>query len=109
MTLFASTATAAAVQAAVRADTAIAGPDGTVLAEPLSEQAGMLVATVDRADLVLDRREIGPTSHYARADVFQPAVHNQRRRPRRNPSPVKARHSGTRPTPARPSPSDGRV
>jgi len=45
----------------------------------------MLVATIDRADLALDRREIGPTSHYARADVFQPAVHIQRRRPRRNP------------------------
>ena len=29
----------------------------------------MLVATVDRADLAPDRREIGPTSHYARADA----------------------------------------
>ena len=30
-----------------RGDTAIIGPDGTVLAGPLFEQAGMLVATID--------------------------------------------------------------
>jgi hypothetical protein len=79
------------------------------LAGPLSEQVGMLVAAIDLADLALDRREFDPAGHHARADVFQSAVHIQRPQGRRNPSPVKARHSGTRPTPARPSPSDGRV
>jgi len=53
-----------------RGNTAIVGPDGTVLAGPLRDEAGMLVVTLDLADLVLARRQFDPVGHYARPDVF---------------------------------------
>lgn len=58
-----------------RGNTAIVGPDGTVLAGPITEQAGMLVATLDLDGLTAARREFDPIGHYARADVFQLTVH----------------------------------
>lgn len=59
---------------ASRGNTAIVGPDGTVLAGPLTEQAGILVATIDLSALTTARREFDPVGHYARADVFQLTV-----------------------------------
>ena len=53
-----------------RGNTVIVGPDGTVLAGPITEQAGMLVAELDLGELVTQRRQFDPVGHYARADVF---------------------------------------
>lgn len=57
-----------------RGNTTIVGPDGTVLAGPLTEQTGMLVVTIDMAALALARREFDPVGHYARSDVFTLSV-----------------------------------
>lgn len=57
-----------------RGNTAIVGPDGAVIAGPITEQAGMLVATLDLARLTAARREFDPIGHYARRDLFQLAV-----------------------------------
>ena len=54
-----------------RGNTAIIGPDGTVLAGPLREQRGTLIAKLDLDALVLERRAFDPVGHYARDDVFQ--------------------------------------
>ena len=54
-----------------RGNTAIVGPDGTVLEGPLTERTGMLVATIDLAELASARRQFDPVGHYARGDVFQ--------------------------------------
>jgi len=58
-----------------RGNTAIVGPDGTVLAGPLTEESGVLVATIDLAALTRARREFDPVGHYARSDVLQLTVH----------------------------------
>jgi nitrilase len=60
-----------------RGNTTIVGPDGTILAGPLTEQAGLLTATLDLAALVASRREFDPIGHYARPDVFQLSVNNR--------------------------------
>lgn len=57
-----------------RGNTAIVGPDGSVLAGPLTERAGMLVATLDLDALRAARREFDPVGHYARPDVFRLTV-----------------------------------
>ncbi len=58
-----------------RGGTAIVGPDGTVLAGPLIEQSGMLVATLDLDEIVTARRQFDPVGHYARPDVLRLDVH----------------------------------
>ena len=60
-----------------RGNTAIVGPDGTVIAGPLSKEAGMLVATLDLDALSLARRQFDPVGHYARPDVFQLIVNSR--------------------------------
>lgn len=57
-----------------RGNTAIIGPDGKVLAGPLREESGMLVATLDLDEIGLARRQFDPVGHYARPDVFQLTV-----------------------------------
>jgi nitrilase len=57
-----------------RGNTVIVGPDGKVVAGPLTEQAGMLVATLDLGRLTNARREFDSVGHYARNDVFQLTV-----------------------------------
>jgi len=59
-----------------RGNTTIVGPDGTVLAGPLTEQSGSLVTTLDLATLTSARREFDPVGHYARPDVFHLTVHH---------------------------------
>jgi nitrilase len=63
-----------------RGNTAIIGPDGTVLAGPLSETSGMLVVTLDLDELSIARRQFDPVGHYARPDVFQLTVHRSQGR-----------------------------
>ena len=57
-----------------RGNTAIVGPDGTLLGGPLTEKTGTVVATIDLADLALARREFDPVGHYARHDMFALSV-----------------------------------
>lgn len=58
-----------------RGGTAVVGPDGRVLAGPLWEKAGMLVARLDLEELVDARRQFDPVGHYARPDVLTLTVH----------------------------------
>ena len=58
-----------------RGNTTIVGPDGKILAGPVTEEAGILVATLDLDELSLARRQFDPVGHYARPDVFQLTLH----------------------------------
>jgi nitrilase len=53
-----------------RGNTAIVGPDGEVLAGPLVEEEGIVMAEVDVARARASRRQFDPVGHYARSDVF---------------------------------------
>lgn len=57
-----------------RGNTAVVGPDGSVLAGPMSGEAGMLVVTLDLDSLAVARRQFDPVGHYARPDVFELVV-----------------------------------
>lgn len=58
-----------------RGNTVIVGPDGDVLAGPITEQPAMLLATLDLSRLVAARRAFDPIGHYARSDRFQLTDH----------------------------------
>lgn len=62
-----------------RGNTVIVGPDGTVLAGPISEHAGMLVAELDLSALATERRQFDPVGHYARRDIFHLSVNDPTR------------------------------
>lgn len=53
-----------------RGNTAIIGPDGDLLAGPLTEAEGILYAEIDGAVAQRARRAFDPVGHYARPDVF---------------------------------------
>ena len=53
-----------------RGNTAIVGPEGELLAGPLVEQEGIVLAEVDVARARASRRQFDPAGHYVRADVF---------------------------------------
>jgi nitrilase len=53
-----------------RGNTAIVGPEGELLAGPLFEEEGVLLAEVDVARARASRRQFDPVGHYARPDVF---------------------------------------
>ena len=65
-----------------RGNTMIVGPDGALLAGPITERPGMLTAGIDLGTLAAARREFDPVGHYARPDVFQLAVHQPPSHPR---------------------------
>jgi nitrilase len=52
----------------------IVGPDGAVIAGPLSEQEGILYAEVDVSEVLRQRQMFDPVGHYARPDVFTLSV-----------------------------------
>jgi len=52
-------------------NTAIIGPNGDVLAGPLTGKAGMLVATLDLDMIALQRREFDAVGHYSRPDAYR--------------------------------------
>ncbi len=58
-----------------RGGSAIVGPDGRVLEGPLFDRAGMLVTTIDLAELAEARRQFDAVGHYARPDVLRLEVH----------------------------------
>ncbi len=57
-----------------RGHTAIAGPDGQLLAGPVTEREEILYAEIDPAAIQAARREFDPVGHYARPDVFRLSV-----------------------------------
>jgi len=58
---------------------AIAAPDGSWLAEPVSGEERLVMADLDLSMVARERQNFDPTGHYARPDVFQVTVD---RRPR---------------------------
>ena len=62
-----------------RGNTVIVGPDGAILAGPLSEEVGMLVVTIDLGRLAAERRQFDVVGHYARPDIFELNVNRSER------------------------------
>ncbi|BCB09494.1 nitrilase [Vreelandella venusta] len=58
----------------IRGGSLIVGPLGDVLAGPMREQAGLLTAQVDTAQLVQARYDFDVVGHYSRPDVFELTV-----------------------------------
>ncbi|WP_353230208.1 carbon-nitrogen hydrolase family protein [Novosphingobium sp.] len=58
----------------LRGGSMIVGPLGDVLAGPLEHQTGLLVAEIDKAELVRARFDFDVVGHYARPDVFSLTV-----------------------------------
>lgn len=54
----------------------IVGPLGDILAGPLYDQAGILVAKVYKSQLLQAKMDFDPVGHYARNDVLQLHVHD---------------------------------
>ena len=59
---------------------AIAGPDGRWLVEPVAHERRLVIADLDLAAVARERQNFDPTGHYSRPDVFRVEVD---RRPRR--------------------------
>ncbi|TIC88015.1 carbon-nitrogen hydrolase family protein [Nocardioides sp. GY 10113] len=60
-------------------NTVIVAPSGAVLAGPLREAEGTLLADVDLAQVAAARRMMDPTGHYHRPDIFRLSVDTGRR------------------------------
>jgi nitrilase len=60
-----------------RGNTMIVGPEGEVLAGPLVEEEGILVAELDVDRARASRRQFDPVGHYARSDVFRLQVNTR--------------------------------
>ncbi|QDD91285.1 carbon-nitrogen hydrolase family protein [Pseudomonas oryzihabitans] len=58
----------------IRGNSLIVGPLGEVLAGPLRDQEGLLVAQIDTSELIRARYDFDVVGHYARPDVFSLAV-----------------------------------
>ena len=57
---------------------AIAGPDGSWLQEPLPREERLVVAEVDLGRVREERQNFDPTGHYSRSDVFDLRVDRRR-------------------------------
>jgi nitrilase len=64
-----------------RGNTTIVGPDGEIIAGPLSEAEGILYAEIDVAIAHRSCREFDPVGHYARPDVFHLHVDTRPKQP----------------------------
>lgn len=58
---------------------AIAGPDGEWIVEPVSGREGLVTAEIDIARVREERQNFDPTGHYSRPDVFEVRVDRRRR------------------------------
>lgn len=61
----------------LRGGSCIVGPLGDVLAGPLYDAEGILIAEIDRARLMQGKYDLDVVGHYARPDVFQLAVNTK--------------------------------
>ena len=57
-----------------RGNTVIVGPDGDILAGPLTGEEGVLYAEIDTARAQISRQQFDPVGHYSRSDVFRLVV-----------------------------------
>ena len=64
-----------------RGGSAIISPRGEVLAGPLFDQEGTLLADLDLAEIARGKFDFDVTGHYARPDVFQLLVNEEPARP----------------------------
>ncbi|MFC2082767.1 carbon-nitrogen hydrolase family protein [Candidatus Bipolaricaulota bacterium] len=64
-----------------RGGSSIVSPFGEVLAGPLYDQEGLLVADLDMKDVVRGKLDFDVVGHYARPDVFQLEIDETRRVP----------------------------
>ncbi len=64
----------------IRGGSVIISPMGEVLAGPLFNEEGLVVAEVDLDDIVKARYDMDPTGHYSRPDLFKLTV-DERERP----------------------------
>lgn len=58
---------------------AIAGPDGAWLVEPVAGAERLVIADIDPAEVSRERQNFDPTGHYSRPDVFTVTVDRRRR------------------------------
>ncbi|KEQ25883.1 carbon-nitrogen hydrolase family protein [Paenibacillus tyrfis] len=61
-----------------RGGSAIVGPLGEYVVEPLENQEGILIATLDLSQVVQSRFDFDVTGHYSRPDVFQLIVNDKK-------------------------------
>ena len=57
-----------------RGNTAIVGPEGEILAGPLTGEEGVLYAEIDARRARVARQQFDPVGHYSRSDVFRLVV-----------------------------------
>ena len=76
-----TTVRAAVVDALSRGGSAIYGPLGELLAGPLWEQEGILIADLDMSAITRSKFDFDVTGHYARPDVFKLEVDESSRLP----------------------------
>ncbi len=60
-----------------RGNTVIVGPEGEILAGPLVEEEGILIAELDIERAHVSRRQFDPVGHYARPDVLRLSVNTR--------------------------------
>lgn len=62
-----------------RGGSAVIGPDGSYVVEPVFDEPALLVTTIDTGRCVEERMTLDVAGHYGRPDVFDFAVRSGRR------------------------------